>query len=284
MEEAFKAFQQTLVERFSSPLLSSFLIAWAGWNYKFVMIVLSSNTVTTTLDLIQRLAFPDWQTIVVRGAVLPLVSALLYILGYPYPARWVNGFVLRQQKANNQQRSKIEEETPLTLEESNLLRAEFRARYREQEEGLRKAEGEAAHYREIANSADARESKLKADRDALSSNVDQYALRMAEADRSINELKSSSDALVAELNVEVRALKEEWLHDSKSAQRVVDVLTTPMSEGMNSKVVALKLNMEPSLVNRLVQLMHDVGYLNLVGGRYSLTQKGQIAFGDPRRI
>jgi hypothetical protein len=49
----------------------------------------------------------------------------MYVFAYPYPARFVYAFTLRRQREINAIKRKIEEETPLTLEESRVLRAEY---------------------------------------------------------------------------------------------------------------------------------------------------------------
>ncbi len=278
MEDILKSLQQSLAERFSSPLLSSFLIAWAGWNYKFVMIVLSANTVTTTLDLIQRVAFPDWQAMLFRGAILPLASALLYILGYPYPARWVNGFVLRQQRANNKQRSQIEEETPLTLEESNALRAEFRARYRALEEELRKIEAEGARFREIASAAETRQSELISERDRLASDVKELTSRLASVDETFTQMRGQNSAIFETLRTENLRITEQALLDSKTAQLLVKALVVAQPGAVDNGVLAKKLKMDQASVSRLVQQMLKVGYLVAHDGQYELTEKGVLAF------
>src|SRR4029453_10496719 len=44
---------------------------------------------------------------------------------YPYPARFVYGFTHRRQREINKLRQQIEDETPLTIEESRKLRAQY---------------------------------------------------------------------------------------------------------------------------------------------------------------
>jgi len=54
---------------------------------------------------------------------------------YPYPAKFVYGFVRRRQREINELRQLIEDETPLTIEESRTIRSEvvaLESRYRKE--------------------------------------------------------------------------------------------------------------------------------------------------------
>jgi hypothetical protein len=125
LDDLLKSAKQTISERLASPLLGSFVVAWCAWNYKFLVILFSSATVSRTFELIETISFPDSQAILTRGFFFPLITALGYIFLYPYPARLVYGFSLRRQKEINQLRKQIDDETPLTVQESRQLRAEY---------------------------------------------------------------------------------------------------------------------------------------------------------------
>jgi hypothetical protein len=117
--------KETIAERLASPLLGSFVVAWALWNYKFLVILFSAASITQTFKLIETISFPDQTSMLFRGAVYPLASALLYVFVYPYPARFVYTFTQKRQREINQAKRQIEEETLLTLEQSREIRAEF---------------------------------------------------------------------------------------------------------------------------------------------------------------
>lgn len=125
LEDITNSAKTALVERFSSPLLGSFALAWCVWNYRFLVVLFSDASISQTFVLIDRVVFPDLATILGRGFVFPLLTACLYVFVYPYPARFVYEFTLRRQREINDVRRRIDEETPLTLEESRRLRAEF---------------------------------------------------------------------------------------------------------------------------------------------------------------
>jgi hypothetical protein len=58
------------------------------------------------------------------------MTSLAYVFLYPYPARFVYEFTLKRQREINEIKQRIANETPLTLEKSMQLQAEFVARER----------------------------------------------------------------------------------------------------------------------------------------------------------
>lgn len=128
-EEIVKSTQSHVNERLSSPLMGSFAFAWCLWNYKFLVVLVSAASVSQTFNLIDGLVFPDRWTMFFRGFLYPLISASAYIFLYPYPARIVYRFSRNRQRDINNIRRQIENETPLTLEESRNIRSEvFRSK------------------------------------------------------------------------------------------------------------------------------------------------------------
>lgn len=123
LDEISKALREQITERLASPLAGSFVIAWCLWNYKFLVILFSAASVSSTFELIDKVAFPDFATIALRGILFPAITAVAYIFLYPYPAKYVFGFTLRRQRENNELRQQIEKETLLSVEDSRLIRA-----------------------------------------------------------------------------------------------------------------------------------------------------------------
>lgn len=125
LDEIFQSAKQSLLERLSSPLLGAFVLSWCAWNWKFLVILFSDASVSGTFALVDQIAFPDYSAVLLRGLLFPLASACVYIFLYPYPARFIYEFSLRRQREINQTKQRIADETPLTLEESRRLRAEY---------------------------------------------------------------------------------------------------------------------------------------------------------------
>jgi len=124
VDEILKSAKAQISERIASPLIGSFAISWCLWNYKFLVILFSSASVSQTFALIDTIAFPTSWSLALNGVLLPTLTAVAYIFAYPYPAKYVYEFTRRRQKEINEVRQRIEDETLLTIEESRKIRAE----------------------------------------------------------------------------------------------------------------------------------------------------------------
>lgn len=148
LEDLLKAAREQASDRLTSPLIGSFIISWCLWNYKFLVILFSDATVSQTFHLIETTAFPSSASVAVRGFLLPALTAAVYIFLYPYPARFVYGFTRRRQREILELRRKIEDETPLTVEDSRRLRAELRQAEQKHRDELDRMAQELARARE----------------------------------------------------------------------------------------------------------------------------------------
>ncbi|MBI5450656.1 MAG: hypothetical protein HY940_04795 [Gammaproteobacteria bacterium] len=147
IDDLLKSAKESISERLGNPLLGSFSVAWCLWNYKFLVILFSAASVSRTFNLIETVAFPDAWSIFTRGVGFPLVTALLYVFVYPYPARYVYAFTLKRQREINQIKRQIEEETPLTLEESKRIRAGYVQLERKNQETIDRLNEEVARLK-----------------------------------------------------------------------------------------------------------------------------------------
>lgn len=125
MSDLLETLKRDLSERLSSPLISSFCISWALWNYKFLLIVASSNSISTTFALIEKFSFSSIGEIATKGLLLPTLTALAYIYLYPIPAEYIYKRVQQNNKRLKEIRSAIEDQTPLTVEESRKVRLQL---------------------------------------------------------------------------------------------------------------------------------------------------------------
>jgi len=98
IDDVIKTLKAHLYERASSPLFGAFFVSWCLWNYRFLMVVFSSLPVQEKFQLIESTIFIDKWSYATRGSILPLITTLLVIFVYPYPAKFVYGFWRRRQK------------------------------------------------------------------------------------------------------------------------------------------------------------------------------------------
>lgn len=151
IKDIFDDLKSEVMGRFNSPLLFSFAISWCIWNYKFLMIVFSSNSVSVTLELISKISFPDEDHVVKYGLLFPLSTALIYIFAYPYPARFVYQYNLLQQRLTRLVQRRFFEETPLTLEESRKFRQEIDQKVQELVDEVDRKNSEIARLKSTIN-------------------------------------------------------------------------------------------------------------------------------------
>lgn len=124
IEDLTTTIKAQLYERVSSPLLSSFVISWCAWNYKFLLIVFSGMSSFEKITYIDRILFPDITTTVIHGAILPLVTSLLLIFAYPIPAEFIYKHVKIKQRRLKEIQQSIDDDSPISKEQARKLRRE----------------------------------------------------------------------------------------------------------------------------------------------------------------
>lgn len=147
-EELVKAIQSQVKERLISPLMGAFVVSWGLWNYKFLVILFSEESVRRSFQMIDELAYPYWWSFLVCGIVAPLATALIYIFVYPYPAKYVFQFTRKRQRELLEIKREIEDETPLTIEESRRIKRDLAKLEEDFNAQLDKKESEVARLKE----------------------------------------------------------------------------------------------------------------------------------------
>lgn len=157
-EEAIKSIRAHLYERSTSPLMGSFIASWLVWNYKFILLVFSSEDLAGKYSYINDVLYATWEQMYLQGGIYPLATALLYIFAYPHPARWTLGYSRKQQKIINDKKREIENETLLTLDESRKIRREhvqiadsYEAELNKKNREIESLKGELEEIAEIQN-------------------------------------------------------------------------------------------------------------------------------------
>ncbi|NOR71534.1 MAG: hypothetical protein GQ532_17920 [Methylomarinum sp.] len=125
IEDISKSIKFSMYERATSPLFGAFFLSWTLWNYKILLIIFSSMKVKEKISYIQNDIYSAEWSLLLGGAAYPFLSAVSFILIYPYPAKWIYKYWNKQQKELKEIKQKIEDDTPLTLEESRKIRREL---------------------------------------------------------------------------------------------------------------------------------------------------------------
>ena len=123
-DDLAKTVKAQLYERVSSPLLGAFTISWIVWNYRFVLLLLSSMPIADKFTYIDNNIFNSPESVFLRGSLYPILTSLLLIFVYPIPAKFVYGYWRKRQRELKEVQQRIDDETPLTREEARELRQE----------------------------------------------------------------------------------------------------------------------------------------------------------------
>lgn len=146
-------------ERSTNPLTSAFLLTWAGWNYKFFVVLFNGETSAEKFAAIAALyprtegRCPATQAFCVpldnfwgSAFLYPALMTLFYVFVYPYVTSWVVTFYRRRQ-----------------VEISNKLKTVEGTRVRSVEEVARMVR----EYEQKMNAADADQKAARAEAGAL---------------------------------------------------------------------------------------------------------------------
>lgn len=149
MDDIIKTFKAHLYDRVTSPLLSSFLISWALWNHRLLVVLISSDMkIKEKFAYVDNFLFPTWHEVTFRGFLWPLLSTLFLIYVYPVPSRWVYSYVRKEQKRLKEIQQRIEDETPLTQEEARAMRVSLRDAARDFDKQMKERDAEIASLKE----------------------------------------------------------------------------------------------------------------------------------------
>ena len=145
MEDAIKSIKAYLYDRDSSPLTGAYLIIWCIWNFRLLLIIFSSDSISIKFVnieyyLFQPSYFFDYSCIFgpIWVYVMPLILALLYLLALPHFSLKIYEKTLEHRKKLNEKKQAIENQVLLTKEESIKIRRETYRAAEEYEEEIRK--------------------------------------------------------------------------------------------------------------------------------------------------
>jgi hypothetical protein len=124
-EDVSKSIKASLYDRVSSPLFGAFSFSWGAWNYKFLLLLLSSIDVKNKIEYIEMVLYPSYQELLFTGFACPLITSVLFILIYPLPAKYIYKYWHSQQIHLKAIKQDIEDKTPLTIKESIDIRREI---------------------------------------------------------------------------------------------------------------------------------------------------------------
>lgn len=157
LSDLAKTVKAQLYERVSSPLLGAFAISWVAWNYRFILVLISSMPVAERFAYIDSNIFDSYQNIFLHGTLYPLLTTLSLIFIYPVPAKFVYEYWRKRQRELKEIQQRIDDETPLTREEARELRHETLNARLEFEQELERKSAEITRLKETIKELQPRE-------------------------------------------------------------------------------------------------------------------------------
>ncbi len=114
-----------LYDRISSPLFVGFMVSFFVWNFKAIVVLFSDITVFSKIHHFEYEVYTNIFDYFGFLFVGPLISSLAYIWLYPKIANRVYKYSEEQKQALKEIKVKIEDETPLTIEQSRKIKQEM---------------------------------------------------------------------------------------------------------------------------------------------------------------
>lgn len=161
LDDLTKTIKAQLYDRATSPLSGAFIVSWVVWNYKVIVILVSSMPAMQKLTYIDAHLFPTYEEVLWRGVAYPLLSALAYIFLYPLPSKYVYQYSRSRQKELKQIQQKIDDDTPMTQEEVRELRKESVRIMQDYEQQIAQRSAEVTRLRNLL--AEAQQKQLTMD-------------------------------------------------------------------------------------------------------------------------
>lgn len=124
-DELSKSIKASLYDRTVSPLFGAFAVSWAVWNYRLLLVILAAEPVTKKFRIIDETLYPSIYAKFGFLLMGPLITAVIFLFVYPYPAKFVYRFWRTQKRDLRSIRQKIEDETLLSVEESREIRRQL---------------------------------------------------------------------------------------------------------------------------------------------------------------
>ena len=180
LEDAWKSIRAALYERTASPLFGAILGSWLVWNHRMILVLFSDESIRWKFNYIDNELYGDLKITFWLLILGPLLTASFFLFLCPYPARWVYQIWRHNQMKLKKVRQKIEDDTPLTMEESRKLRRQMTRLRDEYEEEIR---------------------HLGESRDVLRGSESELQERMQTYNKRIVELEASNEELETQLDL-----------------------------------------------------------------------------------
>lgn len=124
MKEILQSIRQHLSERISSPFYGPFVIAWLGWNHRYLFILASDGPIEWRFQLGNELIYTTTLQTWWYALIGPAISSVVFILVAPWLNRGLFAYTYWIKLKQKADRDKIDKHQALTIEESKYVMAQ----------------------------------------------------------------------------------------------------------------------------------------------------------------
>lgn len=154
MKSIIDSIRVQIYERLSSPLFGSFVISWACWNHRFLLVLFSSLSVGQRFEFIDKHIYTSSLEVLNDCVIKPAFTAILFILLYPRISKFFYKDWLQRQVETKELRDEIEKATLLTREESQAIQMKILKIKDEYEERIENQAAEIEALKRNSTSSD----------------------------------------------------------------------------------------------------------------------------------
>lgn len=122
IDELSRSIRAHLYERITNPFLGAVAIAWSVWNYKLILVLLSSEGALEKIRIIETRLYSEWYEVVLYFLICPLISGMAFLFAYPIPGKLVYRYTRKQLRDLKAIKLQVDDETPASQEEFVKLR------------------------------------------------------------------------------------------------------------------------------------------------------------------
>lgn len=201
MKEVLDSLTTTLRERLVSPLAGAFIVSWLIINYKVVVVLTSGMKPHVKFPYIEDVIWRDSYDLWMNSLVYPAIAALLYILIYPWPARWLLKYSLYQQNITKLMKITVEGNHPVTREELEEAKQKWAEKFRKQGEAIQRLEVQIEDEQKRADELVQAEQKM-------TSRANQLSADLIAAQAGWDKAKAENDDLRKEIANLTKAVAE----------------------------------------------------------------------------
>lgn len=203
-----------LYERISTPFAGGFILSWLLWNWHFVAaLLLGGQTFPERLEYIAKAGFaPDMDS----GLVYPLLSALVIVFIYPFPAMVIYWFSELTRSIFQKIKLKAESERPISADVFREVREKFAKERADLEEQLTKRESDVRRHQD----------------------------RISNLEKEVEEAKKTADQQRERARQSEEALAKIAVQDKDKKQSIAETIFSDDKEQIPSKPQKLTLENE----------------------------------------